>query len=92
MRLIATPRFLRGIKKLRPKEKESLDEAIRAIVTNPEMGDMKKGDLAGVRVYKYRFQEQFVLLTYRVASDEDTIKLLAFGVHENFYRGLKRDI
>jgi mRNA-degrading endonuclease RelE of RelBE toxin-antitoxin system len=91
MRLIATPRFTRATKKLRPREKESLDEAVRAIAANPEIGEMRKGDLAGVRVYKYRVQDQILLLAYRVARDEDAIKLLAFGAHENFYRDLKRE-
>ena len=52
---------------------------------------MKKGDLAGVQVYKYRVKAQLVLVAYRVARDEDAVKLLSYGSHENFYRDLKRD-
>lgn len=85
------PRFARATKKLHPGEKQALDEALRAIAATPEIGGMKKGDLAGVQVYKYRVKAQLVLLAYRVAQDEDAIKLLAFGSHENFYRGLKRE-
>jgi len=91
MKLIATPRFARATKKLHPEEKAGLDEAVRAIAANPEIGEMKKGDLAGVQVYKVRLKAQLVLLAYRVAQDEDAIKLLAFGSHENFYRDLKRE-
>ncbi len=91
MKLIATPRFARATKKLHPGEKEALDKAARAIAANPGIGEMKKGDLAGVRVYKYRVKAQLVLVAYRVAQDEDAIKLLAFGSHENFYRDLKRE-
>lgn len=91
MKLIATPRFARATKKLHPDEKAALDEAVRAIAANPEIGEMKKGDLAGVQVYKVRLKAQLVLLAYRVAQDEDAIKLLAFGSHENFYRDLKRE-
>ena len=91
MKLIATPRFARATKKLHPGEKQALDEALRAIAANPEIGEMKKGDLAGVQVYKYRVKAQLVLLAYRVAQDEDAIKLLAFGSHENFYRDLNRE-
>ncbi len=91
MKLIATPRFARATKKLHPEEKADLDEAVRAIAANPEIGEMKKGDLAGVQVYKVRLKAQLVLLAYRVAQDEDAIKLLAFGSHENFYRDLKRE-
>ena len=91
MKLIVTPRFARATKKLHPGEKQALDEALRAIAANPEIGEMKKGALAGVPVYKYRVKAQLVLLAYRVAQDEDAIKLLAFGSHENFYRDLKRE-
>lgn len=91
MRLIATPRFARATKKLYSAEKEALDAAVRAIVANPEIGEAKKGDLAGVQVYKYRLKAQLILLAYRVAESEDAIKLLAFGPHENFYRDLKRE-
>lgn len=89
MKRIATPRFARATKKLHPDEKAALDEAVRAIAANPEIGEMKKGDLAGVQVYKVRRKDQLVLLAYRVARDEDAIKLLTFGSHENFYRDLK---
>jgi len=85
------PRFARATKKLHPEEKAALDAAVRAIAANPEIGEMKKGDLAGVRVYKVRLQDQLVLLAYRVVPEEDAIKLLAFGSHENFYRDLKLD-
>ena len=91
MKLIATPRFTRATKKLHPAEKAALDAALRLIIANPEIGDMKTGDLAGVQVYKYREKSQLNLLAYRVTRDEDAIKLLAFGSHENFYRDLKRE-
>lgn len=91
MKLIAAPRFARATKKLHSTEKEALDEAVRAIAANPEIGEVKKGDLAGVQVYKYRDKTQLFLLAYRVAGDEDAIKLLAFGPHENFYRDLNRE-
>ena len=49
---------------------------------------MKKGDLAGVRVVKYKRNTQQWLLAYEVT--EETIVLLAHGSQENFYRNLKR--
>lgn len=90
MKLIATPRFARATKKLYSTEKEALDEAVRAIAANPEIGEVRKGDLAGVQVYKYRAKAQLILLAYRVAESEDAIKLVAFGPHESCYRDLKR--
>ena len=94
MKLIATPRFERATKKLHPDEKQALDGAVQAIATHPDAGEMKKGDLAGARVFKYRHNTQLLLLAYRVeesAGDKGTIKLLSFGSHENFYRNLKRE-
>ncbi len=39
--------------------------------------------------YKFRLANQLCLLSYRVL-DEETLKLLTEGPHENFYRDLKR--
>ena len=89
MRLLVTPIFSRAAKKLRPSQKAELDDAVRAIAENPAVGDAKVGDLAGVRVFKFRLSNQLCLLAY-THVDEETIKLLALGPHENFYRDLKR--
>ena len=91
MKIVATPRFSRSVKKLHPGEKAALDEAVRAIMENPQVGEMKKADLVGVRVHKYRVGTHLVLLAYRVAEEGEAIKLLALGSHENFYRDLKRE-
>ena len=89
MRLLVTPSFVRATKKLHRPQKVELDEAVRVISSNPIVGEAKVGDLLGIRVYKFRLSQQLCLLAYRVL-DEETIKLLTFGPHENFYRDLKR--
>ena len=89
MRLFVTPTFERTVKKLHPRKKVDLDTAIRIIASNPECGVVKSGDLIDVRVYKFRLSNQLCLLAYRIL-DEDSLKLLAVGPHENFYRDLKR--
>lgn len=89
MRILVTPSFVRATKKLHRPQKADLDEAVRAISTDSEIGEAKVGDLAGVRVYKFRLSNQLCLLAYRII-DEDSLKLLTFGSHENFYRDLKR--
>lgn len=89
MKVAATPRFLREAKRLHELAKAALDDAVRTIASTPETGELKKGDLAGVRVFKYRFQNQQVLVAYRVAEEQNSITLLSFGGHENFYRDLK---
>ena len=90
MRVLVTPTFKRAVKKLHKQQKAALDEAVRTIVGQPEAGETKVGDLAGVQVYKFRMGNLLCLLAYRVL-DESTLKLLMVGPHENFYRGLKRN-
>ena len=89
MRVLVTPTFERAVKKLHKQQKAALDEAVRTIVGEPEAGETKVGDLAGVQVYKFRMGNLLCLLAYRVL-DENTLKLLMVGPHENFYRDLKR--
>lgn len=89
MRLLVTPTFDRTVKKLHRQQKALLDEAVRAIASEPELGEAKVGDLAGIQVYKFNMGHQRCLLAYRVL-DANTIKLLMVGPHENFYRNLKR--
>lgn len=90
MRVLSTPRFDRDIKKLRKPEKEILDLNIRLLFKNPTLGEAKKGDLAGVRVLKFRVNKQQALLAYAANPEEKVLILLGYGTHENFYRDLKR--
>lgn len=89
MRILVTPTFERAARKLHRQQKADLDVAVRSVAGDPEIGEAKVGDLAGIRVYKFRMSNQLCLLSYRVL-DAETIKLLTVGAHENFYRDLKR--
>ena len=89
MRILITPTFQRTAKKLHPQQKATLDEAVRQIASQPDLGESKVGDLAGVQVYKFRMGPLQCLLAYRLLDDQ-TLKLLMVGPHENFYRDLKR--
>ena len=89
MRIFVTPTFVRAAKKLHRLQKEELDTAVKTVADDAQIGEEKVGDLAGIRVYKFRMGNQLCLLSYRVL-DEDSIKLLTVGSHENFYRDLKR--
>lgn len=86
-KIFQTPLFGRKTKKFRKDQKAELDKQVRAIVANPEIGEEKKGDLQGIRVHKYRYQRQEILLAYRF--DESEILLITIGGHENDYRDLK---
>ncbi len=85
-----TPTFKRAVKRLHKSQKEVLDEAVRTILADPSCGESKRGDLAGIQVYKFRMESNLILLAYEQLEGGDTVRLLALGAHENFYRDLKR--
>ena len=89
MRLLITASFAKATKKLHAPQKVELDAALKLIAKDPIIGEAKVGDLLGVYVYKFRLFQQQCLLAYRIV-DQERIKLLTFGPHENFYRDLKR--
>ncbi|MHA6879219.1 type II toxin-antitoxin system RelE/ParE family toxin [Ralstonia pseudosolanacearum] len=89
MPILVTPTFERAVKKLHRQQKAALDEAVRTVASQPDIGETNVGDLAGVQVYKFRMGNLLCLLAYRIL-DENTLKLLMVGPHENFYRDLKR--
>lgn len=86
--LLQMPAFKKAYKKLHANEKNKVNDAIGEIIENPHLGQEKKGDLAGVFVYKFKIHQQEFLLAYE--WDPRKRILLALGVHENFYRDLKR--
>ncbi len=88
-KLLVTPSFHRSAKKLSSGAKAQLDLALEHVALDVECGQGKAGDLVGVRVYKFKLANQTCLLAYRIL-DQHSVKLLAFGPHENFYRNLKR--
>lgn len=86
--IIQSPMFANQKKKLHKQQIKDLDKVVKSIFQNPGIGDTKIGDLQGIQVYKFKSQNQQILLAYEVA--ESTLYLYTFGSHENFYRDLKR--
>ena len=80
--------FNRAYKRLHRNQQADVDDAVAAIVADPALGEAKKGDLAGVFVYKFSCVGQLFLLAYEY--DPATRLLLLVGTHENFHRNLKR--
>ena len=80
--------FKRAYKRLHANQKADVDDAVADIVRDPSLGEAKRGDLAGVFVYKYKCKGQLTLLAYEY--DPNTRLLLLLGLHENFYRDLRR--
>ncbi|MBT8124699.1 MAG: type II toxin-antitoxin system RelE/ParE family toxin [Gammaproteobacteria bacterium] len=88
--VLQTPTFRKAAKKLKPVQKKQLDEAILILMEDPLLGELKKGDLAFLRVYKFKMNKQLMLLGYSFNRGSLTLELLALGSHENFYRDVKR--
>ena len=90
MQIVQFSAFIKTVKKLHANAKQDLDEAIRELMKNPLAGELKKGDLTGIRVYKFKMVHQLTLLAYMYDESSENLTLLALGSHENFYRDLKR--
>ena len=88
VKVLQTNVFARAYKKLHSNQKDAVDKAVASITQNPNLGEEKKGDLAGVFVYKFDCVNQLYLLAY--GFDPSTRVLLLVSTHENFYRTLKR--
>lgn len=90
MKILQTTTFSRQTIRLHKNQKNDLDDALREIVKDPMIGEPKKGDLVGVRVFKFKMVKQLTLLAYEYDGEAVVLYLLALGSHENFYRDLKR--
>ena len=82
------PAFKNIYKKLHLRDRLQVNDAIKAIIQNPRIGQEKKGDLSGIFVYKFKIDRREILLAYEWNFKHRI--LLAMGIHENFYRDLKK--
>jgi hypothetical protein len=92
--------FSRYVKKAHKPLQLAIEDAVEAICDDPAMGEAKVGVLAGIWVYKFRFNRQEYLVAYRpptqtMRDQVDQIEFLVIdfyqvGSHENFYNTLKR--
>jgi hypothetical protein len=87
MKINASNAFIRFKKKANKNFQLEIDEQVKKILENPEIGELKKGDLKDVRVHKFTFKTEHYLLSYEIIGD--TLNLYIIGTHENFYDRLK---
>jgi hypothetical protein len=66
-----------------------VDNQVKALMGDPLKGEPKAGVLKGVRVVKFRAENQQYLLAYYFFSKPNVIEVLNVDVHENFYRNLQ---
>ena len=86
--VIASNQFLKFKKKASSKFQLEIDKQVKNIMENPELGQLKKGDLKGIRVLKFEYNKQWYLLSYEIKAD--ILNLYLIGSHENFYSKLKK--
>lgn len=94
------PPFSRFVKKAHKPLQLAIEDAVEDVCGDLEIGEAKVGDLAGIRVYKFRFNRNEYLIAYRPPSpdamrQESDVQFLIIdfyqaGTHENFYEELKR--
>ena len=89
-KIIQSPIFARQKKKLEKNQVKKLDKAIKTIIAEPELGKTKSGDLQGVCVYKYKINNNQILLAYEIINS--TLYLYTLGSYQNFYRKLSKYI
>ncbi|AMH00926.1 type II toxin-antitoxin system RelE/ParE family toxin [Serratia liquefaciens] len=82
-------RFEKTLDKLPEALQEIVENEIDTIIANPEIGELKKGDLAFLRVHKFQLNNRLTLLGYSWVEDKLELYLLSVGPHENFYQDQK---
>ncbi len=87
--ILQTPAFKKVVKKLHKNQKSDLDNAVRELMKDPYLGELKKGDLSFLRVHKFKMVNQLTLLGYSYEDGTVVLELIALGSHENFYRDVK---
>lgn len=86
------------LKKLKDKKlKQLYKETIDAILTNPEIGEEKTGDLKGIRCCDIYYNKTNYELAYSIEyiqiednSEPEVVVIIMAGTRENFYEELKR--
>ena len=92
--------FSQFVKKAHKPLQLAIEDAVEAVCEKPEIGEAKAGDLAGIWVYKFKFNRVEYLMAYRPPSEATrrqgdnvgkvTVDFYQIGSHENFYANLKR--
>ena len=87
--------FAQYVKKAQRPLQLAIEDEVDLICGAPEIGELKVGDLAGIRVHKFQFNRQQYLIAYRPHDSNKPTQFLFIdfyqvGTHENFYEQLKR--
>ena len=86
--MLQSAAFLHAYIKLYKNQTIDVAVAEEFIDRSSEVSEHNFGDLAGVYVYKFKIQNQRMLLVYEY--DPHTRMMLLFSSYENFYCDMKR--
>ncbi len=86
--------FVQFVKKQTRPLQARIEDEVQAICAQPTLGELKVGDLANIRVHKFKHQRQEYLIAYRTTAENGieffSIAFYKIGTHENFYTELKK--
>jgi len=57
--------FAQYVKKAHKPLQLAIEDAVELVCETPQIGELKAGNLTGIRVYKFRFNRQEYLMAYR---------------------------
>jgi mRNA interferase RelE/StbE len=90
--LIILPPAARFLKKLKQKPlKHLFQNTVDRIRTNPYIGELKTGDLSGIRCCDIYYNNTNYELAYTlIQNGKPTVVIVLAGTRQNFYDELKR--
>lgn len=89
-KIFSLPKFKKQYKKFPDSKQKQIKTEIKKISKNPLIGESKKGILKGVRVYKWKSENQLYLLAYEFDKKENTVYLYSIAPYEGFYKDLEK--
>ena len=85
------PRVKKDLKKLDARIREEIKTThIPAILSDPSVGQVLVGDLAGIHSYHFKIANQQYRIAYVVSEEQERVFILMIGKRESFYDILKR--
>lgn len=87
MNALYKPAFRKFVKKQNRAFQLAVEDEVYEVLKTPQAGEQKKGDLAGLRVQKFKFHGQEYLVAYTIEARDVVFYMM--GNHDNFYRELK---
>jgi hypothetical protein len=86
--------FEQFVKKQTRPFQARIEDEVEAICKSPVIGELKTGDLADIRIHKFKYLRQGYLIAYQTTAANDieffSIAFYKIVTHKNFYTELKK--